>query len=72
MERGENGFAIAPSVTKIELTWPPRLQGSVYLTIMIFVLYWLSNHDKAATDVGGVGGKSASSQESDILVPWYV
>ena len=25
--------------------------------------YWLSNHDRTATNVGGVGGKSVSLQE---------
>ena len=38
----------------------------------IFVLYWLPNRDKATTDVGGVGGKSAKLPESDVLVPRYV
>jgi hypothetical protein len=70
MRRGDNGFVVAPNVTKTELTWLPQFGSVCIPSGHDFRSYWLCDHDKTATDLGEVGGKSEANRIAVIITYW--
>jgi hypothetical protein len=62
MKEGDNGLTVTPNVTD-RVDMATTVCKGLHPNYHDFILHWLSNYDKAATDVGGVGGKSASLEE---------